>query len=373
MGRHSEAKEGYFCLMKRSNGYYYYWIYDEFNRRIYRSTGQKTRPKAMDVAMKRWQAGTLVSQPKPVRERFGEYAEGFWAWDTCPIIQDRIRRGGHYSRAMANSHAKLTDKHITPFFKDKPIAAITPADVNSWLLRLPEEHSLSNKSCNNILTIIRQIFDAAVADGLIERNPAKTVKPLIKDGSRYGCFSVQQVKMLFARPWENRHLFIMCRLSAMTGMRLGEIQALTRGQIKPGYLDVNASWANKEGRKSTKSGYGRVVPLDPATMGLLWEILPPHDEDLMFTLDGVHPLSGNMVRDELKARMDACGIDWRAERLTFHSFRHFFNTRLVAAGIDGQQIRAVVGHESDDMTEHYLHLTAEDMEGIRAVQRGFAL
>lgn len=389
MGRHSEAKEGYFCLMRRSNGYYYYWVYDKFNRRIYRSTGQKTRARAMDVAMRRWKDGALLDVPKPVYHSFIDYASGFWDWDTCPIIQDKIRRGGHYSREMAASNAKITDKHITPFFRGVLLEEITPRMATDWLLRLPAEHGISNKTSNNVLTIFRQILDAAVADGLIDRNPARAVKPLIKDGTRYGCFTVEQVKALFASPWENMHLFIMCRLAAVTGMRLGEVQALNRGQIKTGYLNVNASWAKKEGRKTTKSGYGRVVPLDPDTMALLRSILPPEDDDLLFTLDGKKPLSGSLVRYALRSRMDELNggkpdkekgtagklFDYMNKKapLTYHSFRHFFNTRLVAAGIDGQQIRAVVGHESEDMTEHYLHLSAEDMECIRAVQRGIAM
>jgi len=374
MGRHSEAKEGYFCLMRRSNGYYYYWVYDNFNRRIYRSTGQKTRPKAMEVALRRWKDGALVDVPKPVYHLFNDYASGFWNWDTCPIIQDRIRRGGHYSREMASSNAKLTDKHITPYFKGVLLEEITPRMATDWLLRLPVEHGISNKTSNNILTIFRQILDAAVADGLIDRNPAKVIKPLVKDyRAKRGCYTVAQVRALFSGPWQSLHIQVMCRLAAMTGMRLGEVQALTKGQIKDGYLDVNASWAKKEGRKCTKSGHGRVVPLDPETMALLREIMPPGEDDLLFTQNGREPISGNMVRRYLQERMDSLGIDWKAEGLMFHSFRHFFNTRLVAAGIDGQQIRAVVGHESEDMTEHYLHLTAEDMECIRAVQRGIAM
>lgn len=374
MGRHSEAKEGYFCLMRRSNGYYYYWVYDKFNRRIYRSTGQKTRARAMDVAMRRWKDGALVDVPKPVYHLFNDYASGFWDWDTCPIIQDKIRRGGHYSRENASSNGKMTAKHIMPFFEGVLLEEITPRMATDWLLRLPAEHGISNKSSNNILTIFRQILDAAVADGLIDRNPAKVIKPLVKDHRRErGCYSPAQIRALFSRPWEPRHIYIMCRLAAMTGMRLGEVQALTRKQIRDGYLDVNASWAKKEGRKTTKSGYGRVVPLDPETMNLLREILPPGEDDLLFTQNGREPISGNTVRKYLAQRMDELGIAWKENNLAFHSFRHFFNTRLVAAGIDGQQIRAVVGHESQDMTEHYLHLTAEDMECIRAVQRGIAL
>ena len=373
MGRTSPAKAGYFCLMRRSNGIYYYWTYDKFNRRIYRSTGQKTKAKAMEVAMNRHQEGALVDVPKPIYHKFEDYAAHFWDYDTCPVVQDRVRRGGHYSVEGAITNGKVTAKHITPFFQGVLIEAITPRMVENWILRLPQEHKLTNKTCNNLLTVFRQILDAAVSDGIIDRNPAKTVKPLIKDGKRKGCFSVSQIQELFKTDWQHTQVRAMCFLASRTGMRLGEVQALTPAQLKEGYIDVNASWADYEGRKTTKSGYGRVVPIDAATERLLRQICPPDEDDLFFTLDGKQPLSASTISKYLKNAMTKAGIDYKTEKLSFHSFRHFFNTRLKAAAIDGEMVRAVIGHESVEMTEHYLHLTAQDMECVRAVQRGLAM
>lgn len=51
----------------------------------------------------------------------------------------------------------------------------------------------------------------------------------------------------------------------------------------------------------------------------------------------------------------------------FHSFRHFFNTRLVANGVNGELVRATVGHESKDMTKHYLHLVPSDLNIVMDV------
>lgn len=372
MGR-TRAKEGYFCLMRRSNGFYYYWTYDQFFRRIYRSTGEKTRTKAMDVALQRFKTGTLIEQTRPVYHVFGDYARDFWNWDTCPVIQDKIRRGGHYSVMNARSNGKLTDKHIMPYFEKALIESITARQVEDWILRLPTEHGLSNKSCNNILTIFRQILDAAIADGIIERNPAKAVKPLIKDGSRRGCFTVQEIRRLFGVQWQHRQAYIACYLASRTGMRIGEVLALTPAQVHEGYIDVNASWADYEGRKSTKSGWSRIVPVDLSTVDLLREIMPPGEDDYFFTLFGTEPLSDSTINKYLKLAMVEADIDYKNENLSFHSFRHFLNTRLKAADVDGEKVRAVMGHESVEMTEHYLHLTAQDMESIRAVQRGLAM
>lgn len=87
--------------------------------------------------------------------------------------------------------------------------------------------------------------------------------------------------------------------------------------------------------------------------------------DIMVMIHGIDQTS---VRYMLRKRMDECGIDWKKENLTFHSFRHFFNTRLLAAGIQGETIRAVIGHEDEKMTQLYGHLSASDCDRIRVIQ-----
>ena len=54
---------------------------------------------------------------------------------------------------------------------------------------------------------------------------------------------------------------------------------------------------------------------------------------------------------------------------SFHCFRHYFNTKLIAAGINPEKVRAIIGHESEAMTERYLHLRASDMQEITEVQK----
>ena len=65
-------------------------------------------------------------------------------------------------------------------------------------------------------------------------------------------------------------------------------------------------------------------------------------------------------------------MDYHRGNLGFHSFRHYFNTRLIAMGIDEVKIRSVIGHGSEKMTDHYAHLSAEDLKQIRTVQEGIA-
>ena len=79
---------------------------------------------------------------------------------------------------------------------------------------------------------------------------------------------------------------------------------------------------------------------------------------------GEKPIDFQFISLRLHKVLEANGIDWREEGLSFHSFRHFFNTRLVANGVNGELVRATVGHESSDMTKHYLHLVPSDLNRV---------
>lgn len=154
---------------------------------------------------------------------------------------------------------------------------------------------------------------------------------------------------------------------AMTGMRLGEIRALRREDIKDGYLEVLHSFDRTVGIKETKAGKVRHVPIPPGLRDDLLHWAPVNG--FIFSLDGGQtPVNSDYMIDNLYYRMDDLGMDYRLRRLCFHSWRHFFNTRLIANGVQGEVTRAIVGHQSEDMTEIYLHLKASDMKMVARVQ-----
>ncbi|MDI9424744.1 MAG: tyrosine-type recombinase/integrase, partial [Spirochaetota bacterium] len=56
--------------------------------------------------------------------------------------------------------------------------------------------------------------------------------------------------------------------------------------------------------------------------------------------------------------------------LTFHSWRHLFNSILVNARIPAEKIRTITGHLTPEMTAHYFKLSADGYGDIREVQDG---
>ena len=92
------------------------------------------------------------------------------------------------------------------------------------------------------------------------------------------------------------------------------------------------------------------------------------DEELIFSKLGRTPYEDRHFSLPLKDAMTRAGIDFISRNLSFHSFRHFFNTQIIAAGVSGEIARNVVGHESEDMTDHYLHLGSKELDSVRRVQ-----
>ena len=350
-------------VYQRSNGLWYWWTIIN-GKKIQRSTGERTKLRA-EKYLKR-----LISQDVEEKEKsmlFGNFARDLFDHEHGAIVQRKLLRGHTYTKAYARAQQTYVNKYAIPAFGNVQLSAIRANDIEWWFLELPKKYGIENKTANNVLSAVRQVFDEAIMQEFLERNPAEHIKPLAKKEKRRGCFTVDQIKRLFAFPWAHRHAYVACLLAASTGMRLGEVRALTVEQVHEGYITVDASWNDQEGRKSTKSGHSRIVPISDGVQKQLQAILPP--SGLVFSYNGIIPFTDDTITSRLYERMAELGIDRKAENLSFHSFRHYFNTRLVASGISNEKTRAVIGHESFEMTEHYAHLDSRDLAEIKKVQR----
>lgn len=375
-----KAKPGQFQLYKRGK-FWYYWTYDENGKRVKKATGEKTRHEAFAVCLARKKEGTLITGvPTGASVTLAVYGKDFWNYDTCPIIQGKLKRGGKYGKKTALNNQASFNNHISPFLGKCRLSELSEAVIEDWLISLPDNHNLANKTSNNALLVLKQMLDQAVRARIISESPAKNVKPLVNDSARYGAFTSEQVKELFEHAWENKAARDMCFLASRTGMRMGEVRALSTFQIKPDHIIVNASWSREQGRKSTKSGWARKVPISQEVYDLLKEYCPPMS-GLLFSYDGESPISDTTVRYNLRKMMDTINrekgvlffdYDNKEEPLVFHSFRHFLNTRLLAANMPKSKIQAIIGHESDQMTEHYAHLDVSDLQIFKEIQERLA-
>lgn len=342
---------------------YYYWIYDENSKRIYRSTGKRTKAEATRYVLQR-RDDNLLGEKDRENISMKAFCKDLFVWDRCPIIKNKLDRGKHFTQATAINKRYRIENHIIPGLGTVPVSKLTPERIDQWLLSLPKK-GLSNSTSNNILSVLREIMDFAVKSGMAKANPCDKVERLGNDSVRHSSFTREEVRAVIGKEseWENPLIRLMCATAAMTGMRIGEVRALMADQIEGNTIRVNASLAQKDGRKCTKNRQERVVPIPEFLREALMKIAPVKG-GLIFSFDTVHAISVNDVNTALKERCRKLGIDDH----TFHSFRVFVNTELVASNINETVVRALVGHQDAKMTEHYMHLETAELDKVKKIQ-----
>jgi integrase len=163
------------------------------------------------------------------------------------------------------------------------------------------------------------------------------------------------------------HLLINC-VAATTGLRLGEILALQPENLSETTINIIHSWNRLEGLKGTKTGKTRTVPLTPQLRLALTNYIQKHNTDgfIFSSNGGKSPIDHKAVYKHFWQALSNIGItkELRKERnLSFHSYRHTFNTMLLEAGVHPETIRLITGH-SANMTARYSHLQLSNMTEI---------
>ena len=369
--------------MQFQNGAWYYSCYTTEGKRIKRSTGTADKEKALLLIHERIKLGCLVNPPKtnpmitvhkiPDGDvPFALYAEQFFDYERCPYVHDRLVRGGHLTRGFVKSLRGILMNRIIPYFGGMMLSGIRKADVNRWLLSLPAT-GMSNSTANKHLNALGIIMAQAEFEERIERNPCNGVRPLVPRPKNRLAFTVEQENRLVSYPYDSILMTVAVRLAATTGMRRGEIRALKWSDVRMDRIVVAHSYTNKDGYKGTKSGKVREVPLRPDVYELIASLFHGDVDAYLFSFNGQTPVYSDFFNDRLKKAMADLGIDNQGGRLSFHSFRHFFNTRLIEGGVQSVVVQAVVGHSSDAMTSHYLHVDAGRLDDVKQIQKSISI
>lgn len=204
---------------------------------------------------------------------------------------------------------------------------------------------------NRYLAAISHVLSVAVYDwGWLEQSPMKAVRKLKEARGRLRFLSEQERLSLLdeCRKTGDPHLFEIVMLAIHTGMRLGEIVALT--------------WARVDFERKrivlleTKNGERRAVPLTTSMTQLLIRKRPTtwQREELVFpsVKRGFEGRPWDFRRAWTRALAAADIQDFR-----FHDLRHTCASYLAMSGATTAEIAEVLGHKTLQMVKRYAHLT----------------
>ena len=92
----------------------------------------------------------------------------------------------------------------------------------------------------------------------------------------------------------------------------------------------------------------------------------------MFSEDGGEtPVSMQRINRQFDKALERIGIPHEEKlkrKLTFHAWRHFFNTLLRMSNVADSKVQSVTGHKSISMTDHYTHFDTRKFTEVRDVQ-----
>jgi integrase len=360
---------GIFPRRSRKTVFFYFWIYDKDGNRKFRSTGKKDYNEALRYCRSLQIKGMLH---QGTSFSFDTYTKDFFDYEKCPYIRNRLLRGYSYGRTWAKRRRSLLTKVIRPHFSKTDIRAISTKMIDDFILQL-RKNETSAKTINHVISAIKAIFGYAERTNIIEANSAHGIKPFKVETKEKGVFTREELTQLFNEPEQSKiwaipqHYLLNC-IAATTGLRLGEILALRPENINNNCINVNNSWNRIEGLKSTKTGKIRIVPISSELGKILKNYIEKYNVTgyLFSCNNGRTPIDHKIVYRHFYYALLKIGIDkeMRIERkISFHSFRHTFNTLLLEAGVYPETIRLITGH-SANMTARYSHIQLNNMPSI---------
>jgi len=255
------------------------------------------------------------------------------------------RRSYHRFREMS---IKLTE-----YFEGRPAEDIKPVDVErfqDWMLSTPTFKGTPYKpaTVNYHVTLLKRMFNLAVRDGLVDKNPCWKVNHLPVRNIRDRIVSPSEYEALKK---ELPQYTLVLALGYYLGMRRGEILTLKDSQIH----FSNGSFDGYIHLTETKNGDERLVPFNGEVGQLLREQLTKAKDGYLF-----YPKRGKSVEWGFRIAFDRACKRLGIGGLCFHDFRHTAITSMRKAGVDASVIMAISGHKTMAMFQRYNKVDIDD-------------
>ncbi|MDD3790884.1 MAG: site-specific integrase [Sphaerochaetaceae bacterium] len=334
---------------------------------------------------------------------FADFVKEFWDFDNSLYIRRRNQKspnsiGKDYANLMFGNFVRHAIPHLPENLKINEVTAIHIENVVDQLL---DANTLSNATIQKVVQSMSVPLKEATRKKMIAHNPMDGVEPLSNTPKERGIYTIEELlkvmeylykkgtvgvtemrpvrgpdKTVVEKPYEVKtdlKPYLAVALASYTGMRAGEIRALSTDQIqiiddKYGIINVDRAYNYYAGLKSTKGKRSRRVPLPRHLCDALLKeasINPYEGSTLVFwnKKSEINPISPNYILNQFYIALEAIGVteQQRKERnVDFHSLRHTFNSFL-RGKVNEKMLRSIVGHESITMTDRYTHETDNEL------------
>lgn len=344
-------------MFRDKNGWRVQWR--SKGRRYSQSFGEdKAKARKFELQL---ELGEIDPVPK-CKLTFGQFADQWWE-DYCKVEK---------SESQWQRDKRTIDLHLKPELGEKLMVAINKADLSVLRTKLRgktahgKKHRLAPKSVNYCLGIASSIFSYAVAQGHREASPFTGFKLVRDNPPRHRFWSIFDRDKFIAGCLEvDPEFATLVLLACHTGLRLGELGALTRADLDFERRKIRVS-------KTFDVNLAKVLPM---TKGR-------HDDDLPMNqtvYDGLARkrflTAGDFVFERrvlwnARKTLGRYARQFKVPDIRFHDLRHTFVSHLAMAGLGQRQLQELARHTSYQMTQRYAHLSPDHLYGATEVLCG---
>lgn len=303
--------------------------------------------------------------PRAGRERFADYAQRWLSQRPRPLRPRTLEL-----------YEMLLRRHIAPTFGTVGLDAITPVAIRSWHAEL-RSRGIGEVSLAKAYRLLRAILATAVEDEALPRNPCRLREAGVERAVERRPPSLDEVNAVAAAIEPRYRLLVL--LAAWSGLRWGELIALSRATVDPlgGSLAVQAQFVEARDKRlllgPPKSDAGRrtvAVPphLLPELRTHLRDYVEPSRTALLFVGARGAPLhrsNFHVVWSRAQQQSGLAGI-------RFHDLRHLAATLAAISGATTRELMARMGHSSPRAALIYQHATADRDRAIAAAMSELA-
>lgn len=343
MGTRRNNGEGTFYYSK-TTGLWVGQFYDANGKRMsVTSKDKKTCLKKLKDKIKSIDDGTYVETCK---DTMGQLAERYLEHQ--------------YKTNTIGANTYVTKKMYVDNIKKSAIGNIPVQKITSYELQeyFDTLVNYSNSYIKKIHMLVNNVLEEALKNEVILKNPiAKTTRPKSSKAQRVVMAFTMDEQIKFENYIQNEEYKNVFLLAIKTGMRCGEILALTIEDIdfKNKYIriantvtrDVNSQPTLGD---DTKTGKIRTFPINTEIENILKDTInnmtlnPNH---LLFCLPNGSVIRPSTMNSVFKRICKDLSFN---KEYSFHVLRHTFATRCIEAGISMPVVQKLLGHADIETT-----------------------
>ena len=375
---------------QRSNGTYQYrWsTKDGVRHTIYAPTLDKLREQEEQVVV--------------------DHHDGIKTDVKALTVNDLFKLWRDLKRGIKDSTFKnyiyMYEMFVQPSFGRNRAVAVKKSDVKRFYNQLADDKILKIATIDNVHNVLHQVFQVAVDDDYIRKNPTDGMLKELKlshqfDTEKRKAFTVEQQNLLFTYLLSHpkyAHWYPAFYIMANTGMRVGELTGLRWRDVdfEMRTISINHTlvYYNHRDEKGcyfsintpkTDAGERSIPMTEEVCKAFMMEReyqqatgiqsvgrVDGFDDFIFVNRDGMMQHQGTLNK-ALKRIMRDCnddvlekyGVDSKPVLLppfSCHNLRHTFATRLCEAGVNVKVIQDILGHVDIETTMNvYVDATKE--------------